>query len=79
MSWKRILKLWHELEVWEKEIFLWFGNLIIGRRALLPAMSVQAACTAVIVWLTPQNPILWSLVYIVSLVYALMVITWIKK
>lgn len=79
MYWKRILKLWQELVWWEKEIFLWFGYLTLGRRAILPAMTMQAGCMAVIVWLTPSNPVLWCLAFIVSSVYALMFQAVIKR
>lgn len=76
---KRILKLWQELAWWEKELFLWFGHMVYGKTAILPAMSVQAGSMALMVWLTPGAPILWCLVFILSPVYALIFLMLIKR
>lgn len=72
MLWQRFFELWRQLVWWERQLLLWFGYLSIGRRAILPAMTMQAGGMAVIVWLTPRNPLLWCLVFVVSFVYVLM-------
>lgn len=79
MYWKRFYELWQQLLWWERRLLLWFGYLVVGRRAILPVMAWQAAGIALIVWLTPGNPLIWVLAYSVSFVYALMVAAWLKR
>ena len=79
MPWKHFYKIWQKLLWWERRLLLWFGYLVVGRRAILPVMAWQAGGIALIVWLTPDNPLIWVLAYSVSFVYALMVVAWLKR
>lgn len=79
MYWKRFYELWQQLLWWERRLLLWFGYLVVGRRAILPVMAWQAGGIGLIVWLTPSNPLIWVLAYSVSFVYALMVVAWLKR
>lgn len=79
MQWRRFFEIWQQLLWWEKQLLLWFGYLLVGRRAILPVMAWQAGGLALIVWLTPGNPLVWMLAYVVSFVYVLMVVAWLKR
>lgn len=75
MLWQRFFKLWQQLYTWERKYLIWYARLALADRALLPAMSYHAAAMAVVVFLEPEQPMLWSMAFVVSMVYSLMLRT----
>jgi hypothetical protein len=75
---KRFFAIWDRLLWWERELMLWFGYLVVGRRAILPIVSFQAGGLAVIMWATP-HPLIWMLVYILSFVYILLAFSLVRR
>lgn len=66
------LEIWHQLLGWERRLVRWFAYLLLGRRAVLPALAWQAGGLALVVWVTPDNPLIWGLVYVLSFVYLML-------
>lgn len=69
---RRFLAVWYEMFAWEQEVYILLMRLTVHRRAILPALVVQAGGLLVVMWQTPGNVLLWSFVFILSFVYLLM-------
>lgn len=79
MQWKRFVHFWKTLVWWEKEILLWYAHVAFGKRAVFPAVTVQALAMGLIALMMPGEILLWSFVFVVSMVYALMVQVWLTR
>lgn len=76
---RRFLEIWHQMYLWEQDVFLMMMRMTLHKRALLPAMTYQSLAMGLIMLIMPGQILLWSLVFVVSMVYALMVAAFLRR
>lgn len=67
-----LLRYWARLWGWQRSLVLLYAHGLYTRRGLLPAFGFQMGAVLFATWTFPDEPLLWSFVFILSMVYALL-------
>lgn len=69
----RLIYWFQSLLWWERKLVLWYAFGMFTRRGLLPAFGFQMGTVLFATWQFPRQPLVWSLVFVLSMVYGLMI------
>lgn len=75
----RLIYWFQSLIWWERKLVLWYAFGLFARRGLLPAFGFQTIAILFATWQFPRQPLLWCLVFVLSMVYALLIQSFMRR